>query len=131
MQIQQLEAASGLSRDTLRYYEKMGLISPPRRLGNGYRDYEAHTLQELRFIRKGQSLGFTLSEIKPGIEHLRNPPQRCDALIAKLRARQAQLQLSIAQDEQRLAGIASLIQGLSASSHKPTTKSVIRKRPHA
>jgi MerR family transcriptional regulator, copper efflux regulator len=113
MQIHQLEAASGLSRDTLRYYEKLGLISPPRRLANGYRDYEAHALQELSFIRKGQSLGFTLAEIKPGIEHLRNPPERCDELIAKLRERKAQLQRSIAQDKLRLAGISSLIRRLA------------------
>jgi DNA-binding transcriptional MerR regulator len=113
MQIQQLEAASGLSRDTLRYYEKLGLISPPRRLANGYRDYEPHTLQELRFIRKGQSLGFSLAEIKPGIEHLRHPPERCDELIAKLREKKAQLQQTIAQDKLRLAGISSLIRGLS------------------
>lgn len=113
MQIHQFEAASGLGRDTLRYYEKLGLISPPRRLANGYRDYEAHTLQELKFIRKGQSLGFTLAEIKPGIEHLRNPPERCDALIAKLRERKVLLQQTMAQDKLRLAGISSLIRRLA------------------
>ena len=113
MKIHELEAASGASRDTLRYYEKLGLISAPRRLANGYREYEAHTLQELRFIRKGQSLGFTLAQIKPGILHLRNPPERCDELLSKLREKKLQLQQSIARDQQRLIELGGLIRSLA------------------
>ena len=115
MQIRQLEAASGLSRDTLRYYERLGLISPPLRLGNGYRSYGRQTLQELRFIQKGRNLGFTLAQIKPGIAHLRNPPERCEELIEKLRERRTQLKQSIAQDKLRLADIGRLLRGLEAN----------------
>ena len=113
MKIHELEAASGLSRDTLRYYEKLGLISAPHRLANGYREYAAHTLQELRFIRKGQSLGFTLAEIKPGITHLRHPPERCDELLAKLREKKIQMQQRIAQDQERLVELSGLIRTLA------------------
>lgn len=62
MKIGELAKASGLSADTLRFYEKLGLIAS-RRQANGYRVFPATTLQELQLLRLGQSLGFTLREL--------------------------------------------------------------------
>lgn len=62
MKIGELEARSGASRHTLRYYEQIGLISPQRRTNN-YRDYTAQTLHDLDFIKRAQSMGFSLGEI--------------------------------------------------------------------
>lgn len=62
MRIGELETRSGASRHTLRYYEKIGLISPSRRTNN-YRAYTAQTLQDVEFIQHAQSMGFSLSEI--------------------------------------------------------------------
>lgn len=69
-----------IGKDTLRYYEKLGLITPPPRSLNGYRDYPVSVLEELRFIKLGQSVGFTLSEIKPAIPFLANPKPGCPLL---------------------------------------------------
>ena len=66
LQIGRLAGVTGVSRDTLRFYEKRGLIRSVRH-GNGYRDYPEETAQLVGYIRTAQSLGFSLSEIG---EHL-------------------------------------------------------------
>jgi len=50
--------------DTVRYYERRGLIPRPRRTASGYRDFPAETVQQIRFIKRAQELGFTLEEIQ-------------------------------------------------------------------
>ena len=56
--------ASGLSRETLRYYEKRGLLKPQRQASNGYRLYAADDLQRLEFIFKTKKAGFTIRKIR-------------------------------------------------------------------
>ena len=62
MLIGELAAASGLTREALRFYEQQGLLRA-RRLANGYRDYAPETLMLVNYIRMAQQLGFTLAEI--------------------------------------------------------------------
>lgn len=71
MKIGELEARSGASRHTLRYYEQIGLISPQRRTNN-YRDYTTQTLHDLDFIKRAQSMGFSLGEIGEILDAQRN-----------------------------------------------------------
>lgn len=54
---------TGLTAPTIRYYESIGLLAPAPRSATGYRRYSDTTVEELRFIRKAQSLGFSLEEI--------------------------------------------------------------------
>ncbi len=56
--------ATGLSRETLRYYEKMKLLNPARRAANGYRVYVADDLQRLEFILRTKKAGFTIRKIR-------------------------------------------------------------------
>jgi DNA-binding transcriptional MerR regulator len=72
MKIGELASATGLSRDTLRFYEKRGLLLPRRR-GNGYRDYPPEAVQWLCYLRSAQQLGFTLAEIEAGMPLLAAP----------------------------------------------------------
>jgi len=62
-----------LTVETIRFYEKNGLIEPPERNESGYRDYPEATVQQLSFIRKAKELGFSLKEIKE-LLLLRNAP---------------------------------------------------------
>lgn len=54
---------TGLTAPTIRYYESIGLLTPPVRSATGYRRYSASSVDELLFVRKAQSLGFSLVEI--------------------------------------------------------------------
>ncbi len=62
--IGQLAKRGGVGIDTVRYYERNGLLAPRTRLASGYRRYGDIELARLRFIRRAQGLGFTLKEIK-------------------------------------------------------------------
>jgi DNA-binding transcriptional MerR regulator len=66
MRIGEFARRGGISRDTVRFYEKAGLLSP-RVARNGYRLFDASQLELLRSIRIAQVLGFTLSEIKKSL----------------------------------------------------------------
>ena len=63
MLIGQLAKQTELSRDTIRFYEKIQLIQSITR-NNGYKDYPEQTLQQLHLIRTAKNLGFSLNEIK-------------------------------------------------------------------
>ena len=62
MQIGQLAQHAGVAVDTVRYYEKQGLLPAPPRRGS-YRAYEHDDVLRLRFIRRAKALGFTLGDI--------------------------------------------------------------------
>ena len=62
--IGQLAKRGGVGIDTVRYYERNGLLAPRDRLTSGYRRYGELEVARLRFIRRAQALGFTLKEIK-------------------------------------------------------------------
>ena len=66
MKIGEVAKKSGFSKDTLRYYEKIGVIqlSKQQRTAHNYRVYDANILQELQLIKKMKRIGFTLQEIK-------------------------------------------------------------------
>ena len=63
MQIGQLAKLAGVAVDTVRYYERQGLLPRPQRQGSGYRRYAQDDVLRLRFIRRAKALGFTLEEI--------------------------------------------------------------------
>jgi len=64
MKIGQLANATGVSASGIRFYEKHGLMPPPTRLQNGYRDYPDEMIARLRTITMSKALGFSLSEIR-------------------------------------------------------------------
>jgi MerR family copper efflux transcriptional regulator len=59
-----LARQAGVAVDTIRFYEKQGLLSSPSRTASGYRQYDGKALEQVRFIRRAKDLGFTLGEIK-------------------------------------------------------------------
>jgi len=54
----------GVAIDTIRYYEREGLLPEPLRRASGYRSYDESAIRRLRFIRRAKDLGFTLEEIR-------------------------------------------------------------------
>lgn len=64
MKIGELAHRAGVGIDTVRYYERQGLLPLPARQVSGYRCYEASDIARLRFVRRAKALGFTLAEIR-------------------------------------------------------------------
>ena len=64
MKIGELAKRADVPIDTVRYYEREGLIPPPIRRASGYRDYVDADVDRLRFMRRAKGLGFTLQEIR-------------------------------------------------------------------
>ncbi|MGH7510014.1 MAG: MerR family transcriptional regulator [Gemmatimonadales bacterium] len=68
MRIGEVATRAGVNIQTLRYYERRGLLPEPERGGSGYRFYDPETVRLVRFIKRAQELGFTLREIGELIE---------------------------------------------------------------
>ena len=68
MQIGELAELAQVNIQTIRYYEKRGIISPKSRRVSGFRMYDGEALKALNFIQKAKELGFTLEEIKELLE---------------------------------------------------------------
>ena len=79
MRIQELATAAGMPVDTIRHYEKAGLVAEPRRSANGYRDYAEPDLQRLRFIRHCRELDMSLPEVRELLHFLDHPRPDCSA----------------------------------------------------
>jgi len=74
--IGKLAALTGVSNDTLRYYEQEGLVTPAGKSPAGYRLYDEDSARRIRFIKHAQQCGFTLAEIR-GLLVLRGRDKAC------------------------------------------------------
>lgn len=72
-----LSQLSGVNIETIRYYEKVGLLPAARRRGNGYRQYDDSSVERLAFVRRGRELGFTTDEIRELLALAHHPDQPC------------------------------------------------------
>ena len=99
MQIKELARATGVDVETIRYYEKQGLLPTPARRDNGYRDYDGRHLERLAFIRHCRALDMPLASIARLLGVLDDTRGDCsdvDALVAeqlcRVRARRESMQ---------------------------------------
>jgi MerR family copper efflux transcriptional regulator len=89
--IGQLAKAAGVAVDTVRYYERIGLLPRRSRLGSGWRRYPEVMLVRLRYVREGRAVGFTLREMRNLLNlTVAGPPRFCEtfdsAVSQKIRA---------------------------------------------
>ncbi len=99
MRIGELEKRSGASRHTLRYYERLGLISAHRR-DNNYRAYSPQTLSDLGFIQQAQSMGFSLGEIGEILKARREQQLDCAQGAALVSRKLAEVERKLADLQQ-------------------------------
>ncbi|MGY1736329.1 heavy metal-responsive transcriptional regulator [Geodermatophilus sp. SYSU D00684] len=106
LRVAELASAAGVPTDTVRYYERVGLLPEPERTAAGYRSYDAGAVDRLHFIRGAQRLGLRLSDIRdllavrdtgtcpcePAEQLLRRRLDEVDAEIARLVALRAEMQ---------------------------------------
>lgn len=76
--IGRLGERAGVNIETIRYYEKIGLLPEPGRTAAGYRQYGENHLRRLSFIRKGRDLGFSIEAIRALLRLAEHPEQPCE-----------------------------------------------------
>jgi Hg(II)-responsive transcriptional regulator len=79
MRISEVAAEAGVNVQTLRYYERRGLLRHPARTASGYRSYQGEAVRIVRFIKRAQDLGVTLDEIEELLGLAAGQPGSCDA----------------------------------------------------
>jgi len=95
-----LAEQSGVSRDTLRFYERRGLLPPPHRTAGGFRVYPPETVERLRFVKQAQMVGLTLQEIAALVSHRNDSGlRRCRQVRDLLRAKVADVEAKLSEFE--------------------------------
>ena len=91
----EVAAQAQVGTQTLRYYERRGLLPTPERTGSGYRAYTADAVRLVRFVKRAQQLGFTLTDIEELLHLAEGGPASCDEARALASTRIADLQQRI------------------------------------
>jgi len=133
MKIGEVAKLTGTGIETIRFYEREGLLLEPERRPSGYRQYDESTVERLEYIRRAKELGFTLAEIRELLElsfvnhaccdHVR---QRADAKITEIEEKIRSLQ----QMKRSLGKIVQQCRAKNSADHCPlvhTTKKRTRK----
>ena len=108
MTIGKLARDNGLATETLRHYERLGLIAPSQRSASNYRLYDAAAAQRLRFIRRAQALGFSLPEIRELLSLHADADADMGAVKAIVQRRVAQIDARLDDLRQLKAGLMAL-----------------------
>ena len=111
----QVAAAAGVNVETLRYYERRGLLADPERSPGGHRLYPAETVTVLRVIKAAQRLGFTLDEVADLLEvgrHRHRPARGRRVHDAGLQAR---AQAKLIEVEERITDLVTIRDNLQAA----------------
>lgn len=95
MTIGKLAQLAGVGVETVRFYERKGLLEVPSRTASGYRQYPVAILTRLRFIRQAKDLGFTLPEIQELLSLQASPEASCAEVEVRIRAKIAAVQEKI------------------------------------
>lgn len=118
--IGQVAKVVGVNVQTLRYYERLKLLTPAARKSSGYRLYGPSEVARLRFIKNAQALGFTLQEIGELLSLRVSSTARCGDVQRKAQAKLTQVQAKV-RDLRALAGaLRGLIQSCQAG--QPTER---------
>ena len=96
MRSSQVAAEAGVNVQTLRYYERRGLLPEPERSGAGYRSYPTQAVRTVRFVKSAQLLGFSLEEIEVLLDLAAGGPENCAAARTLAEEKLAQLERKIA-----------------------------------
>jgi len=95
--IGELAGKAGVNRETLRYYERRGLLKPVRRTGSGYRVYGRESTERLLFIKRAQGFGFTLEEIRELLTLRPESSRSCDRVMGMLDRKLEELRQQITE----------------------------------
>lgn len=98
-----------MNAQTLRYYERRGILPDPPRSAAGYRDYPTSAVRVLRFVKRAQELGFTLAEVEELLGLAEGGPKSCKVARTVAEAHIAELERKIADLQRMRASLAGLV----------------------
>jgi MerR family copper efflux transcriptional regulator len=108
MTIGSLAREAQVGVETIRFYEREGLLAQPRRPGRGYRVYPPEALERVRFIRRSKAMGFTLDEIRELLALRARPGVPCGVVREQALAKVADIDRKLAELHRLREAIATL-----------------------
>jgi MerR family mercuric resistance operon transcriptional regulator len=121
MNISQAANASGCNPETIRYYERVGLLPATGRKPNGYRDFGTAEVRQLRFIVRGRALGFSLQEIGELLTLSARSDLPCDQVEQIARQQLTSVRKRIDELQRVAAELEALTQSCARSSRRNCT----------
>jgi Hg(II)-responsive transcriptional regulator len=118
----EVAARAGVNVQTLRYYERRGLLKEPERRPSGYREYQPDAVQLIRFIKRAQELGFTLSEIEELLRLRSDQSASCSEVRAAAQAK-------IDDIDQKVRSLRAMKRALGVLVHSCRSDGSIRECP--
>lgn len=115
MKIGEVAKHSGFGIETIRYYEREGLLQPPQRRPSGYRQYDESTVRRLEYIRQAKDLGFTLAEIRELLELSFAAHSSCDHIRQRAEAKIADIEEKIRSLQQMKRSLRKILQRCRAA----------------
>ena len=109
MRTSELARRTGVNTETLRYYERRGLLEVPPRAPGGYRDFPPEAVWGIRFIKRAQELGFSLEEVDELLHLSEGGPESCEVARTVATARRADLEARIADLQRMSESLSELI----------------------
>jgi DNA-binding transcriptional MerR regulator len=131
MKIGEISKRSGASVETIRYYEREGLLLEPERRPSGYRQYDESTLERLEYIRRAKDLGFTLAEIRELLELSFRADAGCEHILQRAEAKVGSIEKKIRSLQQMKRSLEKIMRNCRSKSspvdcpllHQPQRKS--------
>lgn len=110
----ELATRAGVNVQTLRYYERRGLLEEPGRRPSGYREYRPEAVQLIRFIKRAQDLGFTLNEIEELLRLRSDRESACAEVRAAAQAKIGDIEEKLRQLRAMRRALATLVASCAA-----------------
>lgn len=109
MRTHEIAERAGVNAQTLRYYERRGILPDPPRSPAGYRDYPASAVDVLRFVKRAQELGFSLTEVEELLGLAGGGPESCDLARQLADSHIGELERKIADLQRMQASLTALV----------------------
>lgn len=122
LSIGQVARQAGVGVETVRFYEREGLLEEPARRASGYRQYSQDAVDQIRFIKRAQQLGFSLKEIAELLALRVDAETSCDQVKERAAAKLAEVERKMVELQhmrQALLQVASLCEEEGPSSRCP------------
>jgi len=109
MRTHDVAARAGVNAQTLRYYERRGLLAEPPRSPSGYRDYPDSAVRVVRFVKQAQALGFALAGVEQLLTLADGGPHSCEQARTLAQTQMAELDRKVADLQRMRASLGELV----------------------